>query len=128
AALALGGRGLKVALIEKAQPPRYKTCGGGVLRRAAALLPVDIRAAVERECHAAELVHHGPALRFICRREQPVISMVMRDRFDHLLTQAAEKSGTQLFSNTSVLDVTTGSDAVRLATSAGEFRARFVIA
>ena len=93
AALALAGRGLRVGIVEKAVLPRYKTCGGGVLRRAAALLPLDFQAAVERECHAAELVHHAPALRFVCERKQPVISMVMRDRFDHLLTQAAERGG-----------------------------------
>ena len=128
AALALGGRGLRVGLIEKAVPPRYKTCGGGVLRRAAALLPVDIRAAVERECFAAEFVHHGPDLHFVCRRERPVISMVMRDRFDHLLTSAAQQAGAQLFAGTTVLAVSPGEDGVRLATAAGEIRARFVIA
>jgi choline dehydrogenase-like flavoprotein len=77
AALELGGHGLRVGIIEKAVPPRHKTCGGGVQRRAAALLPIDLRAAVERECHAAELVHHAPALRFICARDRPIISMVM---------------------------------------------------
>ena len=128
AALALGGRGLRVGIVEKAVPPRYKTCGGGVLRRAAALLPLDIRAAVERECRVAEMVHHGPALRFACKRTGPIISMVMRDRFDHLITQAAQQAGAQLFAGTAVLDVTPGEDHVRLATSAGEIRARFVIA
>ena len=128
AALALGGRGLHVGLIEKAVPPRHKTCGGGVLSRAAALLPRDLRAAVERECYAAELVHHGPSLSFVCRRERPIISMVMRDQFDHLLTSAAEQGGARIFSNTTVLDVLPAEDDVRLVTSAGEFRARFVIA
>jgi geranylgeranyl reductase family protein len=128
AALALSGRGLRVGIIEKAVPPRYKTCGGGVLRRAAALLPLDIRAAVERECCAAELVHHEPALRFVCERERPVISMVMRDRFDHLLTQAAEQGGAKLLAGTTVLDISTADDRVVLTTSAGEIRARFVIA
>lgn len=128
AALALGGRGLRVGIVEKAVPPRYKTCGGGVLRRALALLPVDVRAAVERECHAAELVHHDPALRFICRRDEPIVAMVMRDRFDHLITEAAVRAGAQLFAGTTVLDVVPGEDDVRLATSAGEIRARFVIA
>lgn len=128
AALTLGGCGLRVGVIEKAVPPRYKTCGGGVLRRAAALLPCDLGAAIERECHAAELVHHDPGLRFICRREQPIISMVMRDRFDHLLTQAAEQGGAQLFAGTTVLDVLPSADQVRLVTSAGEIRTRFVIA
>ncbi|MBI4623384.1 MAG: geranylgeranyl reductase family protein [Verrucomicrobia bacterium] len=128
AALALGGRGLRVGIIEKAVPPRYKTCGGGVLRRAVALLPLDLRAAVERECFAAEIVHHGPDLRFVCRRDRPVISMVMRDRFDHLITRAAQEGGAQLFAGTAVLDVSPAGEDVRLATSAGEMRARFVIA
>lgn len=128
AALALSASGLMVGIIEKAILPRHKTCGGGVLRRAVALLPIDLRSAVERECYAAELVHHSPALRFVCRREQPIISMVMRDRFDHLLTQAAEQGGAQLFTGVAVNDVTTTKDHVHLSTSAGEFRARFVIA
>jgi len=128
AALALGGKGLRVGIIEKGMPPRYKTCGGGVLSRASALLPLDIREAVERECHAAELVHHAPALRFVCRRERPIISMVMRDRFDHLLTEAAVRAGAQFFANTTVADVVAGETHVVLATSAGEFRARMVIA
>ncbi|HVS54456.1 MAG TPA: geranylgeranyl reductase family protein [Opitutaceae bacterium] len=128
AALALGGCGLRVGLIEKANPPRYKTCGGGVLRRAIALLPIDVGAAIERECHTAELVHHAPNLRFLCERERPVVSMVMRDRFDHLIATAAIDAGARLFAKRTVLDVQPGERDVRLATSAGEFRARFVIA
>ncbi|MEO6567618.1 MAG: geranylgeranyl reductase family protein [Opitutaceae bacterium] len=128
AALALQGKGLRVGIIEKAILPRYKTCGGGVLRRARALLPLEIGAAVERECYAAELIHHAPGLRFVCRREQPVISMVMRDQFDHLLTRAAEQGGAALFTGTAVVDVGTFGSEVHLITTAGEFRARFVIA
>lgn len=128
AALALSGSGLKVCIVEKAELPRYKTCGGGVLRRASALLPVDIRSTVERNCHAAELVHHEPALRFVCCRDQPIISMVMRDEFDHLLTQAAVSAGARLLTKTTVSDVTQLKEAVELTTNAGIIRARFVIA
>jgi geranylgeranyl reductase family protein len=128
AALALAGPGRRVGLIEKAVPPRYKTCGGGVLRRALRLLPVDVQSAVERECRTAELVHHAPGLRFVCTREHPIVSMVMRDRFDHLITRSAAAAGAQLFAGTTLLDVQTTERDVRLVTSAGEFRARFVIA
>ncbi|MDO8541447.1 MAG: geranylgeranyl reductase family protein [Opitutaceae bacterium] len=128
AALEFGGRGVRVAIIEKAVPPRYKTCGGGVLRRAMSLLPVDVREAIERECLVAELVHHSPNLRFECRRSQPIVSMVMRDRFDHVLVTAAQHQGAQLFAGTTVTDVTFTRDRVRLATNAGEINARFVIA
>src|SRR4051812_28250843 len=128
AALALADSGLRIALVEKATPPRYKTCGGGVLRRAMALLPANVRLAVERECHVAELVHHEPDFRFVCERPEPIVSMVMRDRFDHLITTAAVKAGAQLMSNTAVLDVGVTADAVKLATTRGELRTRFVIA
>jgi geranylgeranyl reductase family protein len=128
AALALAGRGLRVAVIEKATPPRYKTCGGGVLWRAVKLLPFDIRAVVERECQVAELVHHHPDLHFACRREQPIVSMVMRDRFDHLLLQKAEAGDVQVISGTTVTDVSVNSDHVQLTTTAGRYHARFVIA
>src|SRR4051812_26708617 len=70
AALELAARGVHVGLIEKAIPPRYKTCGGGVLRRALKLLPIDVSAAIERECYAAEIVHHAPDLRFVSERPQ----------------------------------------------------------
>ncbi len=128
AALELGGRGLRVALIEKGVPPRYKTCGGGVLSRALALLPVDVKAAVERECLVAELVHHAPHLRFVCRRSSPIVSMVMRDQFDHLLVAAAQDRGVQLISGTTVSDVGLSPNGVCLATRTGEIRAKFVIA
>ena len=128
AAIALGGAGLRVGVIEKAVLPRYKTCGGGVLRRAARLLPVDLGTVIERNCFTAELVHHAPSLRFACRRDEPIISMVMRDRFDHLLVQTAERGGATLHAGTTVLDVTTTDDGVVLTTNVGEIRAGIVIA
>lgn len=129
AALELAGRGLRVAIVEKATPPRYKTCGGGVLWRAVKRLPIDIQSVVERECNVAELVYHQPAMRFLCRRDHPIVSMVMRDRFDHLLISAAQaKGGVHLYAGTTVFDVIPTSDGVRLLASNGEIRARFVIA
>lgn len=129
AALALAGSDLRVVVIEKATPPRYKTCGGGLLWRAVKLLPIEVRSVVERECRIAELVHHKPDLRFACRREQPIVSMVMRDRFDHLILQNALKAdNVQLLAATVVSDVAIEREKVRLITSAGEIHARFVIA
>ena len=126
AALALSRGGLNVAIIEKAVPPRYKTCGGGLLGRTLQLLPLDLRSVVERECFTAELHHHGPDLSFSTHREQPVVSMVMRDRFDHLLTTAAQDAGAKLLSGTSVLEVATQPGSVELRTSHGTITARRV--
>lgn len=128
AALMLARGGRRVVIIEKAVPPRYKTCGGGLLGRTLQLLPFDISSVVERECFTAELHHHAPGLSFSTRRDRPVVSMVMRDRFDQLLTTAAQNSGAELFSGTSVLDVAARADGVELKTSTGTITARFVIA
>jgi len=128
AAFALAKGGLNVAVLEKAEPPRYKTCGGGVLARALRWLPANLRPAVERECLAAEVYHHAPALNFSTRREEPIVSMVMRDRFDNLLTEAAIGAGAELFSGAPVVEIARHADAVELRTSDENFRARFVVA
>lgn len=129
AALELAQGGLSVVVIEKAVLPRYKTCGGGVLWRAAKLLPVDISPAVDRDCHTAELVHHAPDLRFACARPHPLIRMVMRDRFDALLVTAAQqRGGVALATGTVVQRVVPRADAVELVTDRGTFAAQFVIA
>ena len=128
AALALSEGGLRVAILEKAVPPRYKTCGGGLLARALRWIPTDLRPVVERECLTAELHHHEPRLSFSTRREQPIVSMVMRDQFDHLLTKAAQGAGAELFSGSPLVAMMRHSDSVELQTTAGRFRARFVVA
>ena len=120
--------GLRVALIDKARPPRHKTCGGGILARAAALLPVDITPVVERDCRRAELHHHQPKLQFATQRDTPVVRMVMRDRFDHLLVQSAANSGTELLADTQVTGFKLVKSGAILQTTAGEIHARQVIA
>lgn len=128
AALALGRAGMRVALIEKGVLPRHKTCGGGVLRRALTMLPADVASTVERNCHVAELRHHAPDLFFALRREQPVVAMVMRDRFDHLFAIAARDAGAEIFSDTTVREVARDATGVELHTDHGRFAAKFVIA
>ena len=128
AALALSRGGLRVAILEKAVPPRDKTCGGGLLGRTLDLLPLAVRAVVERECFSAELHHHGPALNFTTQRERPVVSMVMRDQFDHLLTTAAQEAGTALLAGAPVVSLVARAEGVELKTKAGTITARFVIA
>src|SRR5947209_20096593 len=55
AALTLARRGLSVALLERDALPRYKTCGGGLVGRALALLPPEVERVVERRCGQADL-------------------------------------------------------------------------
>ncbi len=127
-ALALAGAGATVTLIEKARPPRYKTCGGGVVRRALRLLPSAVRRAVERECRAAEVHLHDAGCRFSVGHADPVISMMMRETLDALLVSAAQAAGAHVQTGCEVQNLARGGDHVELATSRGRQRARFVVA
>src|SRR5208283_840099 len=88
AAYELARHGARVALVEKASMPRYKTCGGGVVFRALRLLPFDVSEAIDRQCHAAELNLADAGLSFLVKRDYPLVSMTMRENFDNLLFRA----------------------------------------
>ena len=133
AALRLARTGLSVALVERRRPPRYKTCGGGVVRRALWLLPADVAARVRREvveavCRRVTVgrLRSGSETTFALR--QAPIYMVMRDRFDALLAGAATAAGARLV----VADVASlhvDRDGVELALAGGgELSAPVVVA
>lgn len=128
AALVLGRGGRRVAILERETLPRHKTCGGGLLGRARNLLSLEIGSTVERECLRAELHHHAPDLKFVTARNRPMVSMVMRDRFDHLLTTAAQEAGAELFSGAPVRELLGHPDHVALRTDQGIFTASYIIA
>jgi geranylgeranyl reductase family protein len=128
AALALARRGLKVALVEREPMPRYKTCGGGVARRAAQLSGLDLGPAVERDCRRVAIHVHDPDRRFLMTREEPLIRMTMRDRLDYLLVETAVRAGAELLAPCRVNAVTTSGRRVRLGTEHGTVWADFVVA
>src|SRR6266850_470995 len=133
AARVLAEAGARVVLLEKRDVPRYKTCGGGLVGRALRGLPASVRddveaAVVARTCHPADLDLGHDGLRFRARRERPLISMVMRDRFDAALVAAAARAGAEVRPRCAVRAVTVETDRTRLETTDGSVVARFVVA
>jgi len=133
AARVLAEAGARVVLLEKHDLPRYKTCGGGVVGRALRGLPPAVRdavksAVVERDCRAADLDFGHDGLHFRARRDRPLISMVMRDRFDAALVAAAERAGAEIRPRCPVRAVAREADRTRLDTADGPVVARFVVA
>jgi geranylgeranyl reductase family protein len=127
AAFELARNGLNVALVEKASMPRYKTCGGGVVARALKLLPFDASEAIERQCHAAELNLGHSDLCFRIKRDYPLVSMTMRENFDHLLFTAAGKAGARMLDDHRVLDVLSRNGETEVVTDKGSLRCRFIV-
>jgi geranylgeranyl reductase family protein len=133
AARVLAEAGARVVLLEKHDLPRYKTCGGGVVPRALRGLPQAVRdavetAVVERECRSADLDFGHDGLAFRARRERPLISMVMRDRFDAELVAAAERAGAEVRPRAPVRAVGLEAQRTRLETADGPVMARLVVA
>jgi flavin-dependent dehydrogenase len=96
AAYELAKAGRKVAILEKETLPRYKTCGGGLVFRGRELLPISVQAAVEKEFDSLAVYFDNLPQPFTAQRNFPILSMVMRDQFDHLLVQEAVKLGAVL--------------------------------
>lgn len=128
AAADLARRGVSVLLLEKAVLPRYKTCGGGILRRARPMLPASLETIVESTFRDVLLNFHGEGLQFTASRPEPLVRMTMRADLDHLLATEAQKSGVKLLDDCPVTQVIPQTGGVELTTARGIFQARFLIA
>src|SRR2546428_8210442 len=93
AARVLPRSGVKVALLEREALPRYKTCGGGVVYRAARFAGLDLAPVTERPCQRAALYLHDLGRHYTVRRAEPLIAMTMRDRLDLFLVERAVQAG-----------------------------------
>lgn len=127
AAFELAKSNLKVAIIEKEKLPRYKTCGGGFVYRGRRHLPFDVSEAVEREFFDVDIRFDAKKLAFKTERKRPIISMIMRDNFDHLITKKAEKLGVTIFEEEQLLALELG-EIAKLKTSRRDITSKFVIA
>jgi geranylgeranyl reductase family protein len=92
AASASVAAGARTIVLERAQHPRYKTCGGGLI--GASLTATDGHALFpERDrIHAATFTLGGKH-EFTRRHDQPILTMVLREEFDDALRQRAVDQG-----------------------------------
>jgi geranylgeranyl reductase family protein len=127
AAFDLARQGVKVALLEKASMPRYKTCGGGLVFRALKLLPIDVSEAIDRECRVAELNLADAGLYFRVEREYPLLSMTMRENLDYLMFRAVAETGATVIDGCRVAGVAPQNGIVEVTTDKGNFHCRFVV-
>src|SRR5215510_14892138 len=89
-------RGLKVVLVEKARLPRVKPCGGGLNWKTVEALPFAIDTPVERIVSRVVFTKHFRHP-FAHTALQPLVTMVTRCAFDHLLVQRAAAAGAQVY-------------------------------
>lgn len=119
--------GLKTIIIEKETLPRYKTCGGGFVFRGRKHMPFDISEVVESEFNTVDIVFAEKNLSFKTQRDHPIITMIMRDSFDHLIVKKAQEFGVDLLQGEALIEIKSG-EIAELKTSNNLIKSRFVIA
>jgi geranylgeranyl reductase family protein len=119
---------VEVAILEKNPPPRYKTCGGGLVPRARRLLAANLESAVESECRVVEMNLLDAGLSFRLERPQPLVSMTMRSTLDRLLVEKARNAGARLITPCRITALRRNTDTVILETDRGPVQARYLIA
>ena len=111
AARELAAAGARVLLLEREQLPRYKACGGGVPLRTARMLPFPLDSVTEAEVQELQLSLLGRHP-FVRNAGRPFALMVMRDRFDALLVEHAQRAGAALREGAFVRSVEVSADGV----------------
>jgi geranylgeranyl reductase family protein len=127
AAFELAKSGISAVIIEKETLPRYKTCGGGLVFRGRKNMPFDVSSVVEKEFYEVDTYFANTPFKFTTNRNQPIVSMIMRDSFDNLIVEKAKENGVTLLQNHKVLDISFG-DIQTIHTSEGDIKAKFIIA
>ncbi|MBO4210642.1 geranylgeranyl reductase family protein [Micromonospora echinofusca] len=119
--------GLRTLIVEKAEHPRYKTCGGGLIGTSLAEVAGRIDVPAHDHVDRVTFTHDGRRA-FTRRHAGPLLAMVRREEFDDRLRVAAQAAGAQLRQRTAVRAVEQDPEGVRLRLADGSgIDARVVI-
>jgi geranylgeranyl reductase family protein len=104
AAYAAAVAGRRVLLLEKAELPRYKTCGGGIIGPSRDALPPGFELPLRDRVHAVTFTNNGRFTR--TRRSRTMLfGLINRPEFDQQLVEHAQKAGAELRTGATVTRV-----------------------
>jgi geranylgeranyl reductase family protein len=95
AARAAAAAGRRVLLLEKAELPRYKTCGGGIIGPSRDALPPGFELPLRDRVHAVTFSLNGRMAR-TRRSRRMLFGLVNRPEFDRALVDSAVRAGAGL--------------------------------
>lgn len=127
AACAAASGGPHTVLLERAQVPRYKTCGGGLIGLSLAALPPGMAVPVRAQVSEATFAYRGRWSR-TRHSPAPLLTMVNRSDFDAALLAAAAEAGATIRPGEVVSRLAEdGPGHIRVDSSTGALRARVVV-
>ena len=128
AAILLARGGARVLVVERRGIPRVKVCGGGVLARGLSTVPQDAVVAPDRAVRQVEVHVTGPPASWLVARDEPLVYLTMRDRFDAGLLDGAWRAGAEVWTECGFEAIEDQPGAVVVRTTRGAIRARHVVA
>ncbi|HWO72584.1 MAG TPA: geranylgeranyl reductase family protein [Dehalococcoidia bacterium] len=114
----LARAGARVILLDRAEFPRDKPCGGGVTARAFHRAPVDLSPVVERTVNRVRFSFRLGAF-FDYEYPQTLVYMTQRRRLDAYLLEEACRAGAEFRGGSQVRDIEFGDGSVRVAVNGG---------
>lgn len=104
AARAAAAAGRRVLLLEKAELPRYKTCGGGIIGPSRDALPPGFQLPLRDRVHAVTFSLDGKLTR--TRRSKGMLfGLINRPEFDAALVESAKEAGAEVRTGVAVSKV-----------------------
>ncbi len=117
---------ISVLVIEKERLPRYKTCAGGLTKKAYEILPRDFLNLVENETYRVNLtLNHEWG--FSKMTSFPIVKMVMRDKLDYFLVKKAEHFGARILDKTVIKSIAESSECIHVSTEVGDFKSNLIV-
>ena len=95
AASAAAAAGARTVVLERAEHPRYKTCGGGLIGASRAAAGGLIEVPARDEIRSATITLRG-GQEFTRSHREPLLAMVVREEFDAALLKRAEEDGAEI--------------------------------
>jgi geranylgeranyl reductase family protein len=95
AASAAAATGARTVVLERAEHPRYKTCGGGLIGASLGAVDGQIDVPVRDQIRSATFTLRG-GREFTREEKEPLLAMVLREEFDQALLRRAAAQGAVL--------------------------------
>jgi geranylgeranyl reductase family protein len=102
AAWAAASAGARTIVLERAEHPRYKTCGGGLIGTSLAIAASRIEVPARDTIEAITFTDDGRRAFTKRSSSRPLLTMVSRDDFDNAWYAAAVAAGAEVRQNTQV--------------------------
>lgn len=122
-------QGLSVLVLDKAEFPRPKPCGGGLTIKTLALMPYSIAPVLERLTRGLQLgfrTAKGDDFRTALGRD-PICTFTVRERFDSFNFEQMLASGAAFETIGRIEAITEAADGVTVETTGKSFRARYLV-